>query len=186
MQAPETSLPEIYVQPGESHLVSWPAVLRTVLGSCVGITFFVPRLGIGALCHPMLPHCDSHRCAGTEEADLRRFVDFAIREIARGLDSLGAQRLEAQVKLFGGCDVLPIGDNQSRPTVGHLNAKAALRVLAEEGFVIAASRLGGKAGVSIQFRTDSGEVLLIPLSSSGVGQNPPGRRQRMGCGEHRR
>jgi len=27
---------EVYVQPGESHLVSEPAFLRTVLGSCVG------------------------------------------------------------------------------------------------------------------------------------------------------
>jgi len=35
MLEPETSIREIYVQPGESHLVSHPAILRTVLRSCV-------------------------------------------------------------------------------------------------------------------------------------------------------
>jgi hypothetical protein len=40
---PEEPLPEIYVQPGESHLVSEPTILRTVLGSCVGIAFLIPR-----------------------------------------------------------------------------------------------------------------------------------------------
>ena len=44
-----------YVQPGESHLVTEPTILRTLLGSCVGIAFWAPRLGLGALCHPMLP-----------------------------------------------------------------------------------------------------------------------------------
>ena len=40
MAGPETERLEIYVQPGESHLVRGPAILRTVLGSCVGITFW--------------------------------------------------------------------------------------------------------------------------------------------------
>jgi chemotaxis receptor (MCP) glutamine deamidase CheD len=55
MAANEEGLPEIYLQPGESHLVKEPTILRTLLGSCVGIAFRIPRLGVGALCHPMLP-----------------------------------------------------------------------------------------------------------------------------------
>ena len=31
------SLPEVYVQPGEVQLVDKPAIMRTLLGSCVGI-----------------------------------------------------------------------------------------------------------------------------------------------------
>jgi chemotaxis receptor (MCP) glutamine deamidase CheD len=54
-------------------------------------------------------------CAG------RRYVDFAIRDMAQQLDSFGAHRREIDVKLFGGGDVLPIGDCNSRPTVGKLN-----------------------------------------------------------------
>lgn len=157
-------LPEIHIHPGEYRVVSRPAVLNTILGSCVGVTFYVPRLGIGALCHPMLPHCHPNRCAGLSAAARGRYVDFAIREMARQLDRLGAQRREAQVKLFGGCDVLPVAAGNARPTVGKLNAQTAIRVLAEEGFVLTASRLGGEAGINIRFRTDTGEVLLRDLT----------------------
>lgn len=63
MPDPESALPEIHVQRGECRLVLRPSGLRTVLGSCVGLTFFVPRLGMAALCHPMLPRCPPDRCA---------------------------------------------------------------------------------------------------------------------------
>lgn len=162
------SLREVYVQPGESHLVTEPAVMRTVLGSCVGIVFMVPRLGIGALCHPMLPHCPAHSLGRIAVAAGRRYVDFAIRDIAHQLDSLGALRSEAQVKLFGGGDVLSVTDANSRPTVGRLNCEAALRVLEEEGFSVAASRLGGNEGVNIQFQTGTGEVLLRRLDCDAI------------------
>jgi chemotaxis protein CheD len=164
MPEPETSIQEIYVQPGESHLVSQPAVLRTVLGSCVGVTFLVPRLGIGALCHPMLPKCPPAKLAGLSVDAGRRYVDFAIRDIASRLDSRGALRGEAVVKLFGGNDVLTIKGDPRR-TVGKLNSEAALRVLAEEGFTVAASCLGGATGVHISFETVHGEVRLRRLDS---------------------
>ena len=78
MRQPDPSLEEVYVQPGESHLVERPAMLRTVLGSCVGIAWHVPRLGIAALCHPMLPEAP----AGQGGSKARRYVDFAIAEMA--------------------------------------------------------------------------------------------------------
>ena len=76
------ALPEVYVQPGESHLVTEPVILRTVLGSCVGIAFLIPRLGVGALCHPMLPVCPPKIAAERNLAAGRRYVDFAIRGYA--------------------------------------------------------------------------------------------------------
>ena len=160
MAEAEAALQELYVQPGESHLIRKPAILRTLLGSCVGITFWVPRLGMGALCHPMLPsypakpHADLSRTAG------RRYVDFAIRDLARQFDDLGARRNEVVVKLFGGGDVLLVANDSTRPTVGKLNCEVALKVLEDEDFQVAASSLGGNCGVNIHFNTRTGEVLL--------------------------
>lgn len=175
MRPPEDALPEFHVHPGESRLISQAAILHTVLGSCVGVTFFVPGRGIAALCHPMLPRCDPNRRDGMPPGTRRRYVDFAIRDMARQLDAVGAERGETQVKLFGGCDVLPVATGNMRPTVGKLNAETALRVLAEEGFALAASRLGGDAGVNIRFRTDTGEVLLRDLGNAprGDGRSAP-------------
>ena len=153
----------MHVQPGESHLVREPAVLRTVLGSCVGVTFWVARLGAAALCHPMLPVAPVKPGVNMGPVAGRRYVDFAIREMARRLDALGAHRREVQVKLFGGGDVLLVSSETSRPTVGKLNIESALRMLESEGFDVAASSLGGTSGVNIQFHTGTGEVLLRRL-----------------------
>jgi chemotaxis protein CheD len=89
-----------------------------------------------------------------------RYVDFAIRDLARQFDALGAHRDEVEVKLFGGGDVLMIASDASRPTVGRLNCEVALRVLEEEGFHVVASSLRGHCGVNIIFNTTTGEVLL--------------------------
>ncbi len=154
------SLPEIYLQPGESRLVREPAILRTLLGSCVGIAFRIPRLGVGALCHPMLPHFPEREVLTMTRSAGRRYVDYAIRDLARQFDALGARREAVEVKLFGGCDVLLVPYDAKRPTVGKLNSEMAIRVLEEEGFDVVASSLGGKRGVNIHFNTTTGEVLL--------------------------
>jgi len=158
---------EVYVLPGESHLVDEPAVLRTVLGSCVGVTFRVPRLGLAALCHPMLPAYPANGTTQLSRAVGRRYVDFTIRDLARQFDSLGARRSEIEIKLFGGADVLVVTNPAARPTVGAMNCVAALRVLSDEGFTVLASSLGGTCGINLQFHTLTGEVLLKRLSLVG-------------------
>jgi hypothetical protein len=76
--------------------------LRTILGSCVGITFWSARLGAGALCHGVLPRCPKDWPAGFSLAEGCRYVDFSIRHLARQFDALGACRRDLEVKLFGG------------------------------------------------------------------------------------
>jgi len=166
MPRPDAKLPEVYVQPGESHMVHKPVILRTLLGSCVGVTFWVPRLGLAAICHAMLPSYPANSPPSPNSADGHRYVDFAIRDLAHEFDLLGANRREIQVKLFGGGDVLLVGE-LLQPTVGKLNCKSALKTLHEEGFDVHASSLGGTSGLKIQFNTGTGEVLLQRLAPSG-------------------
>lgn len=157
-----TEIPEVYLQPGEWEFVVAPTVLKTVLGSCVGITFRAPRLGIAAMCHPMLPQHPKRPPAPQIAGTAGRYVDSIIGEMIRNLDEWGARRNEVEVKLFGGADVLVT--ERTSATVGKMNADTAVRILAEEGFRLAASRLGGSQGVFIQFHTGTGEVLLRRLN----------------------
>jgi chemotaxis protein CheD len=161
----DTGTPEIYVQPGESHLVRSPVILRTLLGSCVGMTFWNEKLMVAALCHPMLPEHPKAKLGKLGLAAARRFVEFAIRDLAAQFDALGARRTETEVKLFGGADVLDVERNPTaKPTVGKLNANKALAVLDELGFEVIASRLGGNEGCHIDFHTGTGEVRLRRLN----------------------
>jgi chemotaxis protein CheD len=157
-------LDEIYVQPGESRLVKEPAILRTLLGSCVGVVFWYQQLGAGALCHPMLPRRPAKPAMNHRTPTNTRYVDFAIRNMASQFDALGARRSEVQIKLFGGADVLATNDSSTRSTVGAMNREVALQVIEEEGFRIIASSLGGTKGMTIRFHTGTGEVLLHRLA----------------------
>jgi chemotaxis protein CheD len=160
-----TSLPEVNLQPGELHLTRNPTILQTILGSCVGVTFWSKRLGAGALCHGVLPRRPKQLYSGDPAVD-GRYVDFSIQYLARAFDSLGAGRKEVEVKVFGGSDVLPVSLSRgARDTVGALNTQAALEVLEAEGFTVLASDLGGNRGRKIQFDTGTGIVLVYKLNA---------------------
>jgi chemotaxis protein CheD len=165
-------LPQIHVQPGESQLLREPGILSTLLGSCVGVTFWARRLRIGALCHPMLPAFPARVSPQHGAAQAGRYVDFAIRSVASQLDALGVARREIEVKLFGGADVLDLNRGSLSPTVGKLNREAALRTLGTEGFHVAAYKLGGNVGMQIHFNTSNGEVLLRQLGNSRKLKHP--------------
>jgi chemotaxis protein CheD len=161
-------LEEMNLQPGELHVAQRPMILQTILGSCVGATFWSARLGAGALCHAVLPRCPQGWPPGADLLEGYRYVDFSIRHLARKFDALGASRREVQVKLFGGADVLPtLGERNAKPTVGALNCRTALEVLEQEGFVILAQDLGGKRGRKIHFHTGTGEVRVYKLGAWG-------------------
>ncbi|HUK23689.1 MAG TPA: chemotaxis protein CheD [Terriglobales bacterium] len=171
-----SELPQVYLNPGEFHLAREPAVLRTILGSCVGVTFWCKRIGSGALCHAMLPRFPGDPAA-VKPAERWRYVDFCIRELACRFDRLGAHRAEVEIKLFGGADVLPVdlAGLSPRATVGQMNCRRAIEVLQGEGLHIIASDLGGSWGRAIRFHTGTGEVLMRrivkPVSDSHL---PPG------------
>jgi chemotaxis protein CheD len=157
----EAERSEVYLLPGDAYLARKPTIIRTLLGSCVGVTFWSEKLGIGALSHSLLPRCASDRSANSSLQGGHRYVDFAVRDLARQLDELGARRPEVEVKLFGGADVLLVSDSAaSVPTVGKLNCQAAIEVVNAEGFQVIASSLGGTVGRNIEFDTGTGQVLL--------------------------
>lgn len=161
----ESDVSEVYLHPGESYFARKPAMISTILGSCVGVTFWSARLGIGGLTHSQLPRCPKQNSpAALSLAEGRRYVDFAIRDLLRQFDQLGAARAELQVKLFGGADVLLPNEMEStKATVGKLNCEAAIEVVSAEGLQVRASSLGGTSGLKIRFDTRTGEVRLRRL-----------------------
>jgi chemotaxis protein CheD len=167
MEDRKVELLEIYLQPGEMFLSREPTIIRTLLGSCVGVSFWSKKLNIGALCHAMLPKCPKGSSPELFPEFGYRYVDFAIRDLARKFDQLGIHRSEVEIKLFGGADVLLGGAGPSaRATVGSLNCDTALDVLRDEGLQVVASSLRGKRGLNIHFNTGNGEIRLRRLKQN--------------------
>ena len=164
----KTSLRRVRLQPGELYVAREPAMLETILGSCVSATLWSPRLALGAMCHGILPRSPR----GITAPDGFRYVDFSIRYLVDRFDELGVTRNEIQAKLFGGADVLPVSANGKR-TVGYMNHQIAVDVLEQEALMLSASDLGGTRGRTIHFNSATGDVFVRRLARFNASKYDP-------------
>lgn len=166
MNAFRPDLSDVYLKPGEIYIADRPALVRTVLGSCIAVTMYVPRLGIGSMCHALLP---SSTGGIKPDGKCFWFADCCIRWMLKRFMERGAKRSEVEVKMFGGADVLtPIFSRRGFPTVGKQNIEAAMEVLKEEGLMLLAHDLGGTQGRKLNFYAHTGEVVLKRLAKENM------------------
>jgi chemotaxis receptor (MCP) glutamine deamidase CheD len=133
-----------------------PAVLGTLLGSCVAVCLYDPVLRAGGMNHILLPNCktgDRSPRSGTHAMEL------LINELMK----LGGDRRRFIAKAFGGANVLqgirmlPIGEG---------NAKFVREFLSTEKIPLVAERLGGNHAVHLYFHTDSGKATVHTVDGS--------------------
>ncbi len=142
-----------YLKPGEVLVTGRPVLVSTVLGSCVAVTMFSASRCIGAICHAMLPE-------NTGRASDLRYVDAALRHIYDKLVANGVGS-DLVVKLFGGAQVLNVGENKSaKLTIGEQNVSKADEVLESFGLTVSARDTGGLQGRKLFFCTRSGDVYM--------------------------
>lgn len=147
----------IYLKPGELYAAESPAVVSTVLGSCIAVTFFSPRTGTGSICHALLP-----RNPASHEVATFRYVDSSILHMLQRFDVMGINRGEMEVKVLGGADVLE-GLSGASLSIGRQNIEAAFRIIEHERLSVAVTDVGGSIGRKICFCTHTGRVLLKRL-----------------------
>jgi chemotaxis protein CheD len=160
--------PSIYLKPGEWFFGQAPAVVETVLGSCVGV---VMRNGTGmtAVAHCVLPRWDG---VSSPEAT-GKYVDRCLHEMLWRFERRGIARGDIEVKLFGGANVLASGGARGTLQVGRDNVNAAIAILERAGVRVTACQVGGTRGRKIVVRTGSGEVSMTVLPGLSGGVCPP-------------
>jgi chemotaxis protein CheD len=138
---------------GEVAASAEPAILETLLGSCVAVCLHDPTSRVGGMNHILLPgSCLSPRC-GMEALEL----------LLDKLRILGANRKSLVAKAFGGANVLP---GFKSPTIGDENAEFVRRFLAAERIPLIAQRLGGNHAVQVKFTTDTGKAVVHTVDGS--------------------
>lgn len=154
----------IYLKPGEVLVTRTPVLVSTVLGSCVAVTIFSEARSFGAICHAMLPENTGR------ESDLR-YVDTALQHIYEKILKYGVGS-DLEVKLFGGAQVLKVGDyNSAKLTIGEQNVLKAEALLKYFGLNISARDTGGMQGRKLFFCTRSGTVYLRRMRSGKYSKN---------------
>ncbi|HEX5364886.1 MAG TPA: chemotaxis protein CheD [Gallionella sp.] len=148
---------EIFLQPGDLYFGDRDTRIRTVLGSCVSLTFWHPKLLVGGMCHYMLPNRSHDRRRTSAQALDGRYADEAIDMMTKEIDAIGVPHREYQVKLFGGGNMFP-GRSNVKEHVGMKNVDTARKLVIRHGFNCVAEHLGGMGHRNVIFDIWNGHV----------------------------
>jgi chemotaxis protein CheD len=142
-----------FLNPGEWALGGPGDVLGTLLGSCVALVLWHPRMRTGAICHYVLPERDRQPAA---EPDGRYGVEV-LAMMSAALARRGVALMQCSAKLFGGARVYEAG-SQANSDVGARNIACARAFLREAGLATAAEHVGGQGWRRLCFDAGTGEV----------------------------
>lgn len=120
---------DIFLQPGEVYFGDRGTRIRTVLGSCVSITFWHPRLLLGGMCHYMLPERGK---AGADAPD-GRYADEALDLLFGEMRAAGTRPREYQAKIFGGGRMFSFATG-GLLDIGSRNIETGRRLLRSHGW----------------------------------------------------
>lgn len=148
-------LPQAFLTPGTLWCGAGPAVVSTVLGSCVAVCLIDRYNRAAGMNHFVLPY----NPAG---ADSLRYGDAALERLRERMGRLGCDTGDLCAKVFGGAAVLAFGE--AGDTVGTKNVQMAIEWLRGHSITVAARRTGGTSGLLIRLHTGSGQVLVRKIN----------------------
>jgi len=160
---------EIFLQPGDFYFGDCYTRIRTLLGSCISITVWHPKLLIGGMCHYMLPTRGQPNSSSLDG----RYGDEAMALFLKEIQAAGTRPAEYEVKLFGGSNMFTgIGKNRCVEKncpdpitimckdISCRNRLSARLLVERHGFAIKAENLGGTQPHNVLFDLWSGHVWI--------------------------
>jgi len=128
-----------------------PHTMKAVVGSCIALALYHPRLKRGAMAHIVLP--DS---AGREGMP-GKFANSAVPRMLELLKEYGAPTACLTAKLAGGAAMF----GSSGPLqIGDANVEAVAFALRSAGIRIAAQDVGGNRGRRVTFECEGGTMIV--------------------------
>ena len=140
---------------GELYASREPAVVETVLGSCVAVCLHDPVNRVGGMNHILLPR----RCQ--DDPALARYGEHAMPLLIQRILKLGGERKHLQAKLFGAASVLIL--DETRLSVPKANEAFVREFLDSNGIPLLSERVGGRNPVKVRMHTESGKALVSAL-----------------------
>jgi chemotaxis protein CheD len=145
----------VNIQMGEFFASREPAVVETLLGSCVAACLFDPVEQVGGMNHFLLPRpCQADPVLG-------RYGVHAMELLIESILEAGGKRSRLQAKVFGAAAVLTL--DIARINVPEANQLFIREFLAAAGIPLSGERLGGVRPLRVRMFTDTGKVLVRAL-----------------------
>jgi chemotaxis protein CheD len=156
MKTPEFVL-DIFLQPGDLYFGDRETRIRTLLGSCVAITLWHPRLLIGGMCHYLLPGCRQWKQGDKLDG---RYADEAFLLFLREITNVGTHASEYDVKMFGGGNQFPGHNASNKINVPDKNIQVGKTLLLKHGFRLKSGHMGGDGHRNVMLDIWSGHVWM--------------------------
>jgi chemotaxis protein CheD len=132
-------------------------ILRTILGSCIGICLYDSASRIGGLSHIMLP------VMRTENSSKKKYADTAIPMLAEEMKRAGADLRRVTAKIVGGSTMFNLSERSVMTEIGKNNIVKVKEVLKGMEIEIIAEDTGGDYGRTIDFYLENGSVKIKSL-----------------------
>ncbi|MCG8312152.1 MAG: chemotaxis protein CheD [Pseudomonadales bacterium] len=170
MKMTSADVSSLVLMPGDIYFGDANIVLKTLLGSCVSIVLWHPKLKLGGMCHFVLPR---RLHPGGESLD-GRYADEAVQLFMADLTRQRTLPEDYRVHVFGGANMFH-GHNQTctdftrAPNkelcdgcslVSCRNQRAAATLLDRYGFEVSHSDLGGTNYRQLSFNIANGSIVM--------------------------
>lgn len=149
------------IKPGEYYVTNKNELITTVLGSCVSACIRDRSIGLGGMNHFMLPkevNGANGRWEATDVNEATRYGNYAMEHLINDILKQGGNRKFLEIKIFGGCNVLPINTN-----VGQRNIDFVRKFLFSEGYTIQAESVGHPNPLKVEYNPKTGKARIKKL-----------------------
>ncbi len=130
-------------------------IITYSLGSCVGITFFDPEVGIGGMLHCLLPL--SKKAKEKAKAKPCMFVDTGINLLLQEIFNLGAKRDNLITKVAGAGKLM---DDKNMFNIGERNFAVTRKILWKNNILINGENIGGNNPKTMVLNMSTGQTFI--------------------------
>ncbi len=138
-------------------VTSSPDILRTILGSCVGVCCYDYEKKIAGLSHIMLPNWND------SSTNKKKYADSAIPLLIGEMEKVGANLERITAKIAGGASMFRLIGNGIMSEIGKNNVTKVREVLTDLKVKIVAEDIGGDYGRTIDFYSEDGMLKIKSL-----------------------
>lgn len=149
----------LVVKMAELAVVENSRLLKTTLGSCVGVILHDAQKSIGGLAHIMLPQQLGR------DASVGKYAETAIPALLSRVLKRGGSRKDVRAYLVGGANMFKFSSDKKITTVGEKNIESTKQILQELGIPVAFEDTGGEHGKTVLFDNHTGEITVKTLSN---------------------
>ena len=139
--------------------------ISTLLGSCVAVCLFDPKLNIGGMNHFLLP---SRSSGDNSDIDVILNGDYSMEVLVNGLLNKGSQKSRLVAKAFGGGTIV----SSIHMAIGERNSAFAHEWLEREGIPLVASDFNGPWSRKVVFIPQNGDAFCrrIPTTQANAAE----------------